>query len=203
MHLEPLHLFAVRVHDQHALEADVGDLVRAQAFGQPLTLTVIGTSRSGVFPSPTSALARSLGRRSRGQELDAGAGHRVAPPVGQARGQADLLEVGGERRDVPATPMTTSLYTEACPKRRTAHEASQARPVSVVPSIRPTTAAASDVEVAVLLLVDADVVAPARGSAGLATSVRWRYSVSRTSRNFSTPQSATRNFSRARDRGRR
>ena len=39
--------------------------------------------------------------------------------------------------------------------------------------------------------------------AGPSISVRCRYSVSRTSRNRSTPQSATRNFSRARLRSRR
>ena len=77
-------------------------------------------------------------------ELDAGAGHRVAPPVGQARGQADLLEVGGERGDVRgghADDDQLLVRREAsawAPYRST----SSARPVSVVPSIRPTTGAA-------------------------------------------------------------
>ena len=64
----------------------------------------------------------------------------------------------------------------------------------------------ADVEVAVLLLVHADVVAVADGGGRASRSVtssRPRYSFSSTSRNFSTPQSATRNFSRARERSRR
>ena len=44
---------------------------------------------------------------------------------------------------------------------------------------------------------------PATGATGVRTRARPRYSFSSTSRNLSTPQSATRNFSRARERSRR
>ena len=57
----------------------------------------------------------------------------------------------------------------------------------------------ADVEQAVLLAVHAHVVAPADrlGGGGTVRQRRSRYSFSRTSRNFSVPQSASRNFSRA------
>ena len=185
--------------------------MRAHELGQPLTLTVIGVSSSGTRCSSSSIEVRGavLGVDDRELAvLDAGARHRVAAPLRRAR-------VAGRSR------RARRRATRPCPRRRRARAASASascvrgrcraprrcrRPgASSVPEMRPTVGGGADEELAVRLAEHADVVGGVSGASGASRSisVRPRYSVSSTSRNFSTPQSAIRNLRRARVRRRR
>ena len=186
--------------------------VRAHALGQPLTLTVIGTSRSGKrrSSSATRSRARFLvstmaslqnsmpvqaivlrrqpdgpGRRARSRRA---ARRRSSTDLRVDADQHDLLvrrEAGAG--DAVLLDQVGELDQHACrrPGRRSAR--CRRTPGRRAAGARrcgrggPTGEAGESQE----------------------TSGRRRYSFSSTSRNFSTPQSATRNFSRARERSRR
>ena len=88
--------------------------VRAQALGQPLTLTVIGTSRSGnrCSSSAIRSARALLGLDDRElAELDAGAGHRLAAPVRRPGRQPDPVERGDQAaRPGPASTSSTRSF---------------------------------------------------------------------------------------------
>ena len=205
---KPGHLLAVVVHDQLPLEADVGGLdararVRAAVDVQADRVRQVEAGERALerrarrpSRSPWSRRSRACRTRCRcrrscrgGMRLGRADRPSSSSPVmsdstrssgmsrthellvrrrAQARGAVRLDEVG-ERRE-----------------RRARDPADDRRD--------------ADVEPAVLLAVHADVVAVRErlGSRrGRRAAVRSRYSVSSTSRNFSGPQSASRNFSRA------
>src|SRR3954447_6494604 len=95
VHLEALDLPAVGVHHQLALEAEVGDLgprARVRA-----AVDVDGDRhrqlRETVLELGDQVGGALLGLDDRElAELDAGAGHRAAPPGRRLRGEADRLE---------------------------------------------------------------------------------------------------------------
>ena len=164
VHLEALDLVAVVVHDELALEADVGDLGAGAGVGAAVDVDRdLGVEVGEALLQLGHQAARALlGVDDRElAELDAGAGHRRAPPVARAGGEADLLEVVGEGRGVlggdaddhellvrrQAGAAGAVLLDEVA-------ERAQRGAVDAADDRR-----GADVEAAVLLLVDADVVA--------------------------------------------
>ena len=139
--------------------------VRAHALGQPLTLTVIGASRSGKRRSSSvdQVAGAVLGVDDRElAELDAGAGHRVAAPVRRPRRRGRSRRAG---RAAGSTTVGVDADQHDLLVRREAgagdavlleqvgerHQQGAGHPAGGRRD--------ADVQLAVLLLVDADVVA--------------------------------------------
>ena len=183
---------------------------RAHEFGQPLTLIVIGVSKPGSRRS--ISLAQRLGAAlglDEGElaELDAGAGDRAAPERRRAHGVAELGHPGHDRLDV-LRGATSSTTTPCCAVSRTWPLAPSADAVSAScgQPVQRGAGRASGAGGA----ADRDAcrrTAPRRrcGRGGWATRPGPGRRAARgagtpaasTSRNFSAPQSAMRNFSRA------
>ena len=190
--------------------------MRAQEFGQPLTLMVMRLVEVGQPLAParsTSSARAGLGLDDRElAELDAGAGHRAAPPGRRARPRrpsAAQRRRPATRPGPRATSSTSSFWYGGEPHPVAAVRLGEVGEPGEHACRRPgpTTGRDADVVAAVPLLVHADVVdAAARGSVGRRAVDQRAAEVlllEHLAELRSTPQSATRNFSRARVRSRR
>ena len=211
VHLEALDLVAVVVEHQLALEADVGDLGAGAGVGAAVDV-------DGDRGVEVGEAALELGDQVAGAvlgvddgelaELDAGAGHGVRR---HCDGRADR-PISSRRRSSGSTasgwtPISTIFWYGVRRAPRTAYCVHQRRPGRAARcrrrgrrsarrrrrSRRPSARARRRGRGG----------RPATAGTGVRSSWRPRYSFSSTSRNLSTPQSATRNFSRARERSRR
>ena len=180
---------------------------RAHEFGQPLTLMVIGVSKSGsrllqLLPDRLGAVLRLDEREL--AELDAGAGDRAAPerrrPHGRARARRARRRRSSVVRGRDVEHDDALLRGQRAPGRRRSRSASSASSRSAVPRRASGLRRRADREQAVVLLLGRRCGRGARARRAAAApsgSARCRYSSCSTWRNFSGPQSAIRNFIRA------
>ena len=162
--------------------------VRAQALGQPLTLTVIGVSRSGKRCSSSATRSRARSLVSTIASLQNSMPVQAIVERRQLDGRAYEADLGPGRRPAASTSVAVDAEQHELLVRREPGAGGAvlldevAELDSSVPEMRPAIGRDADVELAVLLLVHADVVAggrPARLGGGVRDQLALRGTRSR------------------------